>query len=194
MTFGEKLQKLRKARAWTQEQLAERLGVSRQSLSKWESDAVLPDTANVIALADLFGVSMDYLLLNKEHAQETVPMGMPEGEEEPATQGVIQVIQLVPPRKQAPPAALILGCILLILGAAVWLYFNIAESLDPCIYWIGNQCYTGIQGYIRTRKVELPYYGSIGVMMTGAVTIIFYLALKWWLHHDQKADHMPSEA
>ena len=37
MTFGEKLQRLRKARSWTQEQLAEQLGVSRQSLSKWES-------------------------------------------------------------------------------------------------------------------------------------------------------------
>lgn len=45
MTLGEKLQKLRKARAWTQEELAEQVGVSRQSLSKWESDGALPDTA-----------------------------------------------------------------------------------------------------------------------------------------------------
>ena len=62
MTFGEKLQKLRKARGWTQEELAQQAGVSRQSLSKWESDAALPDTANVVALSDLFGVSTDYLL------------------------------------------------------------------------------------------------------------------------------------
>ena len=62
MTFGEKLQKLRKARGWTQEELAQQAGVSRQSLSQWESDAAMPDTANVIALSDLFGVSTDYLL------------------------------------------------------------------------------------------------------------------------------------
>ena len=62
MTFGEKLQKLRKARALTQEALAQQIGVSRQALSKWESDAVLPDTENVIRLSDLFGVTTDYLL------------------------------------------------------------------------------------------------------------------------------------
>ena len=62
MTFGEKLQKLRKARSLTQEALAQQIGVSLQALSKWESDAVLPDTENVIRLSDLFGVSTDYLL------------------------------------------------------------------------------------------------------------------------------------
>lgn len=73
MTLGEKLQKLRRARGWTQEQLAERLGVSRQSLSKWESDGALPDTANVIALADLFGVTTDYLLRQDGAAPDAAP-------------------------------------------------------------------------------------------------------------------------
>lgn len=68
MTLGAKLQRLRKARSWTQEQLAEKVGVSRQSLSGWENDTALPDTANVIALADLFGVTTDYLL--RQDAQE----------------------------------------------------------------------------------------------------------------------------
>ena len=68
MTLGEKLQKLRKARRLTQEELATQIGVSRQSLSKWESDSALPDTANIITLADLFGVSTDYLLREAEAA------------------------------------------------------------------------------------------------------------------------------
>ena len=62
MTFGKKLQLLRKESGLSQEQLADRLSVSRQAISKWELDAALPDTANVIALSRLFNVSTDYLL------------------------------------------------------------------------------------------------------------------------------------
>ena len=62
MTFGEKLQALRKSRGWSQEQLAERIAVSRQAVSKWESGAAVADTENVVELSRLFGVSTDYLL------------------------------------------------------------------------------------------------------------------------------------
>ena len=62
MTFGEKLLNLRRAWNWTQEELAEKIGVTRQALSKWEANATLPDTKNVVALAKLFGVTADYLL------------------------------------------------------------------------------------------------------------------------------------
>ena len=62
MTFGEKLQALRKSRGWSQEQLAERIAVSRQAISKWESEAAAPNTANVLEISRLFGVSTDYLL------------------------------------------------------------------------------------------------------------------------------------
>ena len=62
MTFGEKLQELRKARGWSQEELAGQIHVSRQALSKWESGGAVPDTENIIALSRLFGVTTDYLL------------------------------------------------------------------------------------------------------------------------------------
>ena len=62
MTLGEKILALRKARGWSQEELAGRIGVTRQALSRWESDAAVPDTVNVVQMADLFGVSCDYLL------------------------------------------------------------------------------------------------------------------------------------
>ena len=65
MTFGEKLQTLRKARGWSQEELAQQINVSRQALSKWESGASVPDTENVVALSRLFGVPIDYLLLDE---------------------------------------------------------------------------------------------------------------------------------
>lgn len=68
MRFGEKLQMLRKARGWSQEELAQQINVSRQALSKWESGAAVADTENVIALSRLFGVTTDYLLLEESEA------------------------------------------------------------------------------------------------------------------------------
>ena len=81
MTFGEKLQALRKARGWSQEELATQINVSRQALSKWESGASVPDTENVVALSRLFGVSTDYLLLeNGETTAQAVPTAAPAAE------------------------------------------------------------------------------------------------------------------
>jgi transcriptional regulator with XRE-family HTH domain len=62
MTLGEKLSKLRKEHNYTQEQLADILGVSRQSISKWESDIAYPETDKLIKMGRLFDCSMDYLL------------------------------------------------------------------------------------------------------------------------------------
>lgn len=62
MTFGEKLQKLRQKAGMSQDALAERLDVSRQAVSRWERDETMPETDKVVALADLFGVTTDYLL------------------------------------------------------------------------------------------------------------------------------------
>ena len=62
MTLGEKIAKQRKELNYTQEQLADILGVSRQSISKWESDIAYPETDKLIELGKLFDCSMDYLL------------------------------------------------------------------------------------------------------------------------------------
>ena len=62
MTFGEKLSKLRKEYNYSQEQLAGILGISRQSISKWESNSAYPETDKLIKLGQLFECSMDYLL------------------------------------------------------------------------------------------------------------------------------------
>ena len=62
MTFSEKLVVLRKRRGLSQEQLAEMLDVSRQSVSKWEAQQALPETAKIIMIANIFNVSIDTLL------------------------------------------------------------------------------------------------------------------------------------
>ena len=62
MTFGDKLSRLRKENNYTQEQLADVLGVSRQAVSKWESDMTYPETDKLIRLSGLFHCSLDSLL------------------------------------------------------------------------------------------------------------------------------------
>lgn len=69
MTLGEKLAKLRRDNNYTQEQLAQILGVSRQAVSKWESDAAYPETEKLIRLGKLYHCSMDYLLLDQVSEQ-----------------------------------------------------------------------------------------------------------------------------
>lgn len=62
MTTGEKIYELRKKARITQEEFADKLEVTRQAVSKWESDAAYPETDKIIKIAELFGVSCDYLL------------------------------------------------------------------------------------------------------------------------------------
>ena len=67
MTTGEKLSKLRKEHNMTQEQLADLMQVSRQAVSKWESDLAFPETDKLVRLGELFDCSIDYLL--RENSQ-----------------------------------------------------------------------------------------------------------------------------
>lgn len=68
MTLGSKIQALRKKTHMSQDELADKLGVSRQALSKWENDCTNPDIEKVILISDLFSVTTDYLL--KEHQNQ----------------------------------------------------------------------------------------------------------------------------
>ncbi len=67
MQFNDKLRKLRKKQGYSQEELAEKLNVSRQSVSKWESGTSTPEIQKILLLCDLFQVSTDDLLRNSPH-------------------------------------------------------------------------------------------------------------------------------
>lgn len=70
MTFAEKLRKARKESGMSQELLAEKLGVSRQAVTKWETDKGIPDIENMIVISNLFGISLDELLSNEKHSTD----------------------------------------------------------------------------------------------------------------------------
>lgn len=62
MTFGDQLSKARKEKEFTQEELAEKLNLSRQTILRWEKNQVFPDISNLKAVAQVLDVSFDYLL------------------------------------------------------------------------------------------------------------------------------------
>ena len=66
MTLGDKLSRLRKENNYTQEQLADVLGVSRQAISKWESNITYPETDKLVRMSKLFHCTTDYLLLDED--------------------------------------------------------------------------------------------------------------------------------
>ena len=68
MTMAERLQRLRKEHHFSQEQLAEKLQVSRQAVSKWENGQTAPDLNNIIAMSNLYEVTTDYILIGRERS------------------------------------------------------------------------------------------------------------------------------
>lgn len=73
MTFSEKLSGLRRRQGLSQEQLADRLGVTRQSVSKWESGLASPEIGKLVAISELFGVSVDFLVKDYLTGPDSAP-------------------------------------------------------------------------------------------------------------------------
>jgi len=72
MTLGEKIREARKQNGLTQQEMADKLMVSRQAITKWESDKGMPDIENLKVLSSLLGVSVDYLISTEEVNEKTV--------------------------------------------------------------------------------------------------------------------------
>ena len=85
MEFNNKLYNLRKKNGFSQEELANRLNVSRQTISKWEVGDSTPDMEKLIAISDLFDISLDELIMDKSPA--------PNNEETTKTEGVNEIIK-----------------------------------------------------------------------------------------------------
>ena len=102
MAMGERIADKRKQKGFTQEYLAERLGISRQSVSKWEKNVIRPDTANLMRLCDMLDTDAGYLLTGEEE-KNTAPKP--------------------PVRRKALPALIFAAVILFYTRAAAVIHF-----------------------------------------------------------------------
>ena len=72
-SFGERFGRLRKQKGLTQEELAQKIGLSGQAVSKWENDASMPDVSLLVELSEILGVSLDELLGKEQNLPKVVP-------------------------------------------------------------------------------------------------------------------------
>ena len=127
MILAEKIMNLRKKNGWSQEELAAKLNVSRQSVSKWESAMSVPELDKILLLSQIFEVSTDYLLKDENTEEDYAPVSQ---ESAPALRRVsmeearnfIRLQQYAAPR-------IAVGVVLCILSPTILLFLlGIAES------------------------------------------------------------------
>ena len=126
MTLGQRIQSHRTRLGLSQEGLGDKLGVSRQAVSKWEADGAVPDTDKLIALSKLFGITLNELLQVEGPAQPELPASAHR------------------PRRRVIFPAVLAAALVLLMGLDLWLTFRVgaleeqvtalqsqAQELDP---------------------------------------------------------------
>ena len=121
MTLGERIYNLRTEKEMSQGDLADALEVSRQSISKWETNGSVPELDKLIKLSEIFDVSLDELITGKEKVEQ--PTAPPQAEQPVAPKVEPQVIYIEKPVKPSITPAQILGIVLLACSALCMILF-----------------------------------------------------------------------
>lgn len=177
MSLGENIVRLRTEKRLTQEDMADLLGVSRQSVSKWESDASTPELDKLIRLSEVFDITVDKLVKGKNITEEEAPAGEAEGRtaEEIPPQGTDSAVPV--PSAQRPEvtkgnrvAGIVYLCLAFALLAGLTLYGGTSGFVIGFIFglpftgcglvcllvkgrrtglWCGWALYVIVDGYLR---------------------------------------------
>ena len=165
MTFGEKLQKLRKERGWTQEQLATQISISRQALSKWELGTAVPDTENVVQISKLLQVSTDYLLYDEYESDDDLL--------------AVRVSNQKICNHYHNKIRIIVGICISGVSLLAMLIIGILSSVFQAVYiepirdTKGVRATTGLIGFLRLHNLEWLFILLI-IMLLGGLVTIFY--------------------
>ena len=116
MILADKIVELRKKNGWSQEELAEKLNVSRQAVSKWESAQSVPDMNRVLQMSDLFGVSTDYLLKDDLTEDPQHRESLPEDAGEPVRRVTMEEAQAYLRHREKTARKIALGVLMCILS------------------------------------------------------------------------------
>ena len=140
MKLYEKIIKLRKSNGWSQEELAEKLDLSRQAISRWENETALPDANNILQLSKIFGVTSDYLL-NEDYSDDGDIPCVKEAKKE------------LDSKKDSNRKLFIVSSVAFLLGAAVWLFQAINHLSAPyAALAIVNALLSGVSVIILDRN------------------------------------------
>lgn len=121
MILADKITALRKKAGWSQEELAEQLGVTRQSVSKWEGAQSVPDMDKVVQMSRLFGVTTDFLLKDELSEEEPASEG---GVNHSAMQALLEEEDYTRENKAKSPVIGAVSGIYWLLVTAVYLFYT----------------------------------------------------------------------
>ena len=164
MTMGEKILNMRKARGWNQEELAERIGVTRQAVSRWESGAAKPDADKIIAICDLFGVSADYLLRDQYSGEESG--------EHPDKQPVTALgakVQSLTLRQWSALGAAIAGGLVLFVLKLIYIFKDTNYS-----YHNGYAHYQGFRAFLRMEELFFIWFIAMLAFVGGLIFLFVW--------------------
>jgi len=154
MILADKIIRLRKQLAWSQEELAEKMGVSRQSVSKWESTNSIPDLNKIIKLADIFDVSTDFLLRDDMDTAEYLGEGK---ESDVAQISLEQALKYVDIKMEV--AYLVAKGVALCVCSAVPLFFLVAMAETNQFNLSGDMAAAlGIAGILAMVSVGVSFF------------------------------------
>ena len=165
MTMGEKILALRKARGWSQEELAEQIGVTRQAVSRWESDSAKPDADKIIAVCDLFGVSADYLL--RDNYAETVSRNT---SEQRATHELTKKVQAMTLHQWYACGASVAGGLVLLVLKLVYIMKD-SNYVYVDIFGIGH---SGYKAFLKTEELMLVWWLALGALLGGLLYLLVW--------------------
>lgn len=169
--LADRLVELRKEHKLSQEALAEKLGLSRQSISKWERAEASPDTDNLIALAEVYGVTLDELLGNNEpKAEKTEPQ---------ATKKQLSAKQIKGKSNLKKAPLLFLGAIALYAGGGIVLgvfWWALMWILFPLVL---GYTFSALSLCFEDRKLLSIIFSTVAAIF---LAVSLYIALGVTLH------------
>ena len=160
MTFGEKLTRLRKREGLSQEALAEKLGVSRQAVSRWEQSTALPDAAKLLPCAKLFSVNVEWLLDDARGWEDQAQSAEPAQETETrAAHG---------DRRWYIAGGIVTGAGalgLVVMGILSAVFPAVVSETPVGVEWV--HVYTGLAGFLKLHGVEWLFALWAAVALAG---------------------------
>ena len=159
MTLQEKISKLRKKNGWSQEDLADKLYVTRQAVSKWESGNSLPDVEKIVHMSKLFGVTTDYLLNEEVEFEENITESIDEDAKVLNKEDVDSYINCI--KKTSVLKAVAVG--LAGLAAFAWFLFEYLALKQSTLIGgiIAGILLAGAMGFVCTAGHMLDKYEAI---------------------------------
>ena len=169
MTMGEKILNMRKARGWNQEELAERISVTRQAVSRWESGSAKPDADKIIAICDLFGVSADYLLRDQYSGE-----GSSLKTEKVVLDALGEKVRSMDQGQQSACMAAVVGGLIMFLLKLVYVFKN----TDYTYYTANGTAFTGFQGFLMTEGLAHIWYPALVAFAAGMIVLFIWPVIR----------------